>query len=188
MTVVIDVGVLLPYPVGVLIYMATFVSDYRAILSKIGEAAFRKKYFVPVLVGRGLVGELDQRPPERKTAVMRVYDQTEAQSVDKLNNRVWVLQPQLAGNNTHIAVGRAVSNDIVIPEYSISGNHCIFLYELRALAIEDIGSLNGTMVGDIRIAPSTRVRLASGDMITLGRYQFSFFTAQGFLDYLREYK
>lgn len=168
--------------------MATFVSDYRVILSKIGEAAFREKYFVPVLIGRGVLGEIVQRPFNRRTAVLHVDELTEAQSIDKLNERVWALQRQPDSRYPHIAVGRDAENDVVIPEYSISGKHCIFAYELRTLAIEDIGSLNGTMVGDIRIAPSTRVRLTSGDMITLGRYQFSFFTAQGFLDYLRDNK
>ncbi len=168
--------------------MVTFVSDYRNILSQIGEAAFREKYFVPVLIGRGVLGEIVQRPFNRRTAVLRVNDITEAQSVDKLNDRVWALQRKPASRDPYIAVGRAAENDLVIPEYSISGKHCIFSYESRTLAVEDVGSLNGTMVGEIRIAPSTRVRLTSGDVLTLGRYQFSFLTGQGFLDYLIENK
>lgn len=168
--------------------MATFVSDYRNILSQIGEAAFRERFFLPVLIGRGVLGDIVQRPFNRRTAVLHVDELTEAQSVDKLNERVWALQRQQDSRYPHIAVGRAAENDLVIPEYSISGKHCIFSYESRSLAIEDVGSLNGTMVGDMRIPASTPVRLKSGDMIALGRYQFSFLTAQGFLDYLRENK
>ena len=99
---------------------------------------------------------------------------------------MWPLRRQPGSAHQHIAVGRAAENDVVIPEHSISGNHCIFASELNSLAIEDLGSLNGTMVGDIRIEPRTRVRLVSGEVITLGRYQFSFFTGQEFLNYLRE--
>lgn len=166
--------------------MATFVSDYRAFLSQIGEAVFRERFFTPVLIGRGVLGELVQRPFNRKTAVLYVDEATQVQTFDKLSDRVWPLQRQPGSAHQHIAVGRAVENDVVIPEHSISGNHCILTYELRSLAIEDVGSLNGTMVGDIRIEPRTRVRLISGEVITLGRYQFSFFTGQEFLKYLRE--
>lgn len=166
--------------------MATFISDYRAILSQIGEVAFRERFFTPVLIGRGVLGELVKRPFNRKTAVLHVDEGTQPQTLDKLSGRVWPLRRQPGSNYPHIAVGRAVENDVVIPEHSISGKHCILTYELRSLAIEDVGSLNGTMVGDIRIEPRTRVRLVSGEMITLGRYQFSFFTGQEFLNYLRE--
>jgi len=166
--------------------MATFVSDYRAILPQIGEAAFCERFFTPVVIGRGVLGELVQRPFNRKTAVLHVDEGAQSQTLDKLSGRVWPLQRQPGSKYPYIAVGRAAENDVVIPEHSISGNHCIFVYELNSLAIEDLGSLNGTMVGDIRIEPRTRVRLVSGEVITLGCYQFSFFTGKEFLNYLRE--
>jgi len=163
-----------------------YLADYRRLLKDIGLEDFKESFFVPTLVGRGVMGEIGQKPFNRKTAILNVDELAEMRPIDNLLDRVWLIQRGDYGKSSEISVGRAMDNDVIIPEYSISSKHCVFTYESASIAIEDVRSLNGTMIEGERIAPREKVALANGNRITLGRYQFSFFTPSGFIAVLEE--
>ena len=50
----------------------------------------------------------------------------------------------------------------------ISRRHLEFWGEVGAVWVEDLGSMNGTYVNGVRIAPHTATRLARGDILSLG--------------------
>ena len=65
-----------------------------------------------------------------------------------------------------VTIGRNPASDITIRGDYVSSNHARYVLMGQNLFIEDLGSLNGTMVNDVFIqAP---VALKSGDKVTVG--------------------
>ncbi|MBF0098929.1 MAG: FHA domain-containing protein [Magnetococcales bacterium] len=77
---------------------------------------------------------------------------------------------QMAGCK-QFRIGRASSNDIVIPDYSISGEHAVIYYERRSYRIEDLFSTNGSTV-DGKPVFDSKVDLHDGARVKLGRFLF----------------
>lgn len=66
-------------------------------------------------------------------------------------------------------VGRHPDSDVFLDNITVSRNHARFVREGTAFYLEDLGSLNGTYVN--RRILDSRVRLAEGDEIQIGRYR-----------------
>ena len=67
-------------------------------------------------------------------------------------------------------MGRAPRADFVVDAALVSRVHCRFvLNDSGELALEDLGSTNGTFVNGKKVA---RVTLNNGDKLTIGRVQF----------------
>jgi DNA-binding NtrC family response regulator len=64
-----------------------------------------------------------------------------------------------------IVVGRAHPADVVVSDPSLSRRHARFLRTAEGIAVEDLGSRNGTLLRGARV---TEGRLAPGDTVTLG--------------------
>ena len=80
-------------------------------------------------------------------------------------------------NKDRTTLGRRDTNDIVLDNLVVSGNHCVF--ELKGLAdvfIEDLGSTNGTFVNNKRV---TRQQLHDCDTIAIGHFRIQFLSASG---------
>jgi hypothetical protein len=71
------------------------------------------------------------------------------------------------------SLGRARANDIVLPDVSVSSQHCRIRPEDGALVLHDLKSTNGTYVNDRRV---TRHTLADGDVVKLGETAMLFRT------------
>jgi pSer/pThr/pTyr-binding forkhead associated (FHA) protein len=71
-------------------------------------------------------------------------------------------------------VGRDPSNDIAIPDASISGRHARLRRTPSGYEIEDTGSRNGSFVNGEKIE---KVTLADGDMVRLGKVQMVYSVA-----------
>lgn len=84
--------------------------------------------------------------------------------VIKLNGQIVANLP-IAQTNTRI--GRRPGNDIVLDSPAISGDHAMLVHAGGKVVIEDLGSTNGTFVGESRI---TRRELAPADVVHLGEY------------------
>lgn len=72
-------------------------------------------------------------------------------------------------------LGRRSDNDIVLPERSVSGHHCVF--EHRGddpWVVQDLGSRNGTFVNSQRIH---RHQLRDGDVVTVAGTAIGFVAA-----------
>ena len=67
-----------------------------------------------------------------------------------------------------ISIGRSPDNDIVIDNLAVSNHHARVYQEAGKLVVEDLGSLNGTFLNDLRIE---RAALRDGDGILIGKHQ-----------------
>jgi len=68
-------------------------------------------------------------------------------------------------------IGRDESNNIVLPDPTISRNHARVVFTNGNWAVEDLGSANGIVVQDRRLA---RAILSPGDTYNIGRTSFRF--------------
>lgn len=67
-------------------------------------------------------------------------------------------------------IGRHESNDISIPEQTVTGKHAKIVLENGALTLVDLGSTNGTFVNGVRIRSH---ELKSGDRFRLGNVEMT---------------
>ena len=107
----------------------------------------------------GLDAELDKAvPTENTTAFLLAVNGSQPGRVYPVNRNTMIL-------------GRADSADIRIAHPSVSSEHARIINGSLGFEIEDLGSTNGTYLGNERV---TRARLQSGDRIVLGTVEFSF--------------
>lgn len=74
----------------------------------------------------------------------------------------------LTGKTT---IGRRRSNDLVLSDNTVSGQHCIILAEGDEVYIQDLDSTNGTFLNGKRIHEKTV--LQRGDKLMLGKQEFT---------------
>ncbi len=67
-----------------------------------------------------------------------------------------------------ITIGRAPDNDIYIDNLAVSNYHARVYMEAGSLVVEDLNSLNGSFLNDIRVE---RAMLKDGDTIVIGKHQ-----------------
>src|SRR3984957_899098 len=67
-----------------------------------------------------------------------------------------------------VTIGRAPDNDIQIDNLAGSNYHARVYSEAGSLVVEDLGSLNGSFLNDIRVE---RAMLKDGDSILIGKHQ-----------------
>jgi hypothetical protein len=68
-------------------------------------------------------------------------------------------------------IGRKPGNSLQILDNSVSGNHAAIDVDAQGVLLRDLGSTNGTRVGDQRVLET---HLAHGDVITFGNVRMSF--------------
>jgi pSer/pThr/pTyr-binding forkhead associated (FHA) protein len=68
-----------------------------------------------------------------------------------------------------IVVGRGASCDVRLPDTSVSFRHASIRAQGTDFVLVDEGSMNGTFVAGLRVAPRTSRIVRSGDMVRLGR-------------------
>src|ERR1700682_2828270 len=66
-----------------------------------------------------------------------------------------------------VTIGRAPDNDIPIDNLAVSNYHARIYVEAGSLVVEDLNSLNGSFLNDIRIE---RAMLKDGDAILIGKH------------------
>jgi rhomboid protease GluP len=68
------------------------------------------------------------------------------------------------------AIGRTAGDVVLAEDGSVSSKHCIFYVSGSAVEIEDLGSRNGTFVGEQRIEPKKRLGLLPGSRVKIGSH------------------
>lgn len=101
-----------------------------------------------------------RRAPARSRACLVQY------SGDALGRRYMLDAPE-------ITVGRSSVNTIVIHDDSVSRQHARIISRANAVAIEDMGSSNGTFIHEEPVL--SRTTLKDGDILRLGNILFKFF-------------
>jgi pSer/pThr/pTyr-binding forkhead associated (FHA) protein len=69
--------------------------------------------------------------------------------------------------NKPISIGRAPDNDLPVDNPAVSNYHARIYYEAGKLVIEDLDSLNGTFVNEMRVERAT---LHDNDSISIGKH------------------
>lgn len=70
-----------------------------------------------------------------------------------------------------LSIGRNPENDIQLDDLKVSRKHCIITRDARGILLRDLGSGNGTFVGDQRIV---EYKLNHGDIIRVGTQELRF--------------
>ncbi len=71
-----------------------------------------------------------------------------------------------------LRIGRRAGNDIVLPDPYVSGTHATIEIVGNEVRITDLGSTNGTFIGDTRLTPNLPTPVEPGAILTLGKSQF----------------
>src|SRR5438270_4353184 len=66
-----------------------------------------------------------------------------------------------------VGIGRSPDNDLPVDNPAVSNHHARVFFEAGRLVVEDLDSLNGTFVNDLRIERAT---LHDGDSIWIGKH------------------
>src|SRR5260370_10392895 len=67
-----------------------------------------------------------------------------------------------------ITIGRSPGNDLPVDNLAVSNYHAKVYFEAGRMVIEDLDSLNGTFVNDLRVERAT---LHDGDNIHIGKHK-----------------
>ncbi|MFH1130226.1 MAG: FHA domain-containing protein [Pseudomonadota bacterium] len=169
--------------------MPNFLLEYATEFEKLGLARFAMRHTAAMLVGVGMVGDLEEESRSHGRSNTITSHMSEIESVTEttsLAGRVWPIEREAGRGPAAIRVGRSAENDIVIPEYSLSRTHCAFKYVSGGIAIVDLESTNGTQVKGEILTPNRLFKLEDGDEIVLGRYRFEFLGNKAFLKLIQE--
>ncbi|MBF0583242.1 MAG: FHA domain-containing protein [Magnetococcales bacterium] len=156
-------------------------SELRIYAEQVGRTAFLEFVSHPCLVGTGrFAGEFIEKAKDNNAITMEfklassqdaIREENAATGVHESIYPLIVPVDHLTGSK-RFRIGRSNNNDIVIPDYAISGEHAHITYEKRAYWLEDLLSTNGTAVNDTPMMQGQKVALKDGDCIKLGRFQF----------------
>jgi hypothetical protein len=84
-----------------------------------------------------------------------------------------------------VTLGRADTNDIVVPYDDLSKLHAYFTRSTEgALQVADAGSTNGSWLAGERLRPNESRRLAARDQLGFGEHAFELFLPQPFAKWL----
>lgn len=91
-------------------------------------------------------------------------------------NSLLVLQGEIPGKQyrltqTDVLIGRVVSNYICLPDLKVSRRHCRISFIEGQFFLDDLQSLNGTFVNDVKVS---HVKLNQGDRIRIGSTEMVF--------------
>src|ERR1700723_3519519 len=67
-----------------------------------------------------------------------------------------------------VSIGRSPDNDIPIDNLAVSNYHARVYFEAGSLVVEDLNSLNGSFLNEIRVERSL---LKDGDIILVGKHE-----------------
>src|SRR6202043_3179244 len=77
------------------------------------------------------------------------------------------LVKEVAIGTRPVGIGRSPDNDLPVDNPAVSNHHARVFFEAGRLVVEDLDSLNGTFVNDLRVERAT---LHDGDSIWIGKH------------------
>src|SRR6266704_378740 len=83
-----------------------------------------------------------------------------------------------SGQTLHVAevtsrgliIGRQPGSDIVLPDQAISRQHLQVLWDGKQVSVKDLGSSNGTLLGEVRLLPQVSQPWAEQQLIRIGPF------------------
>ncbi len=163
-----------------------YLIEYAAEYTKLGHTAFGVAYRGAVLIGAGMCAKVVERPFSWRRRTLGAVELEELARVASILDRVWRIRKnpgaQRGGN---IMAGQSADNDIVLPEYTVSTQHCAFSFDASGLSIMDSGSLNGTKIDGVLLEPLVATRIKDKAELTLGRIRFEYLMNPSFVDLIK---
>jgi pSer/pThr/pTyr-binding forkhead associated (FHA) protein len=77
----------------------------------------------------------------------------------------------LAGD---VSIGRHPTNVVSLPDATVSGSHARIVVDERGSFVEDLGSVNGTIVDGQRVPSHQRQPLSGGERLSIGPFQLAY--------------
>lgn len=172
--------------------MPGIIKDYLEQAHNMDRETFVARNPVPFLIRQKELQSVDPRNEYRSTLKFKVDRETQEVRLEPLppSPTDTVIPLQKVSHDsfaTKILVGRTETNDITVPDITISKHHAFFRRddEANRYSITDTGSTNGTRLNNQPIAPKEARYLADGDQLAFGDACFTYYTPGGFYDLLR---
>jgi hypothetical protein len=130
------------------------------------------------IVARKNLGAMAQGGDDPETTVpmkFGLHPKHDLRQAHPLAGKAFHLPPPTA--EEYLTLGRGSRCAIVVPDESVSDEHCRVQVLKDALVVADLGSTNGTSVNLHRLGREQVELVADGDMLTLGRYSFQMLLA-----------
>jgi hypothetical protein len=130
------------------------------------------------IVARKNLGALAQGGDDPENTVPMKFGQHPKHDLRQkhpLAGKAFHLPPPTA--EEYLTAGRGARCEIIVPDESVSDEHCRIQVLKDALVVADLGSTNGTSVNLHRLVRDQVELVADGDMLTLGRYSFQLLLA-----------
>lgn len=173
-------------------------AELQAFARSAGFGKFYATVTCPVLVGSSIrSGSLTPRgeaamakQPRKKTHLFRADQVAELVEGASLESSIFPVLHGTGttnGDPTRFTIGRGLGNDIVMNDQAISEAHASISVLRGSYSIRDLNSTNGTKLNGAAIMQGSKP-LKDGDAVTLGRYNFTFYTPQGLYSFLRQGK
>jgi hypothetical protein len=170
----------------------TTVAQYAELALSMTEAEFMGKVTRPVLIEK--VGFFDQGHQSALAGTIIFRDSMEMSGGDDVQlfrAKVFIVKKKPGSMGTEIFVGRAPTNDIVLPNPSVSKSHAHFIPAPGTdhLQLVDMFSSNGTFLNGQKIHPFEKHQVKDYDEIRFGpEYLLVYFTPRIFYQMLKSIK
>jgi hypothetical protein len=169
--------------------MPTVEDLARELRHKGAEKLFEEYPASSVLIGLGILGIASDQAERTRRGTVRFNkrDAAEYLKAASLVGRVWFLTKKRENRQkSQIIVGRTSEADVVIPELSISVEHCALQATPFGLSVIDLNSTNGTFVNGERVQKGVQFSLYDGAKLALGRFEFEYLRHRFFLERLKQ--
>ena len=157
------------------------LGEFVELAMRLGRDDFVKRFREPVLVAMGVLETSEILARCGSTVGMRVatpmaYDRKE---VHPLAGRVFIVPIESAPRGG-LVIGRDVPARVVVPDDTVSGQHCKLSWEGDDIRVTDLGSTNGTMINMRPVSTELPSPLRNEDILTVGRHSFQLYKPLNF--------
>jgi hypothetical protein len=170
----------------------TTVAHYAELALSMTEAEFIGKFSRPVLIEKiGFFGHGHLSPLSGTVVLRDTMEMPRQDDVHLAQANVFTLMKKPGSIGTDIFVGRALANDIILPNPSVSKSHAHFtpVPGTDRLQLVDMFSSNGTFVNGQKIHPFEKHRVEDYDEIRFGPDYFLIYcTPRTFYQMLKSLK
>ncbi len=158
-----------------------YVREYARQLEEIGIATFKRRYLHAVLVGFGILAKVTDRPSGWPRRTLEVDKTAVLAATQSTMDRVWQIRKDAGSpRGPRILLGNAAENDIVMPDYTVSTQHCAFSFQPGRALVADLGSLNGTALNGEWLRAHLPVMVPDRSAIVVGRLKIQYLTRESF--------
>jgi len=149
----------------------TTVAQYSDLAARLAETEFASKIPHPVLIEKiGFLAQGHLSPLSGTVVVRDIAEAPRLGDVDILRAKVFALRKKQGSIGVDVFVGRAPTNDIILPNPSVSKSHAHFapVPGTDHFQVVDMFSSNGTFLNGKKIHPFEKHSVADYDEIGFG--------------------